>query len=479
MKLILIILILSLLTGCIVSNNTDPTSPSPVPDSTGAEKEVISASEEVNCIYVSNKGNDDSGNGTLNNPYKTISYALTLAEPGDTVVLGEGIYEERVRIRKPDITIKSKEGEKAVIKIPMTDEEMDIAVMFDVDSSGSKLEGLEITGGYYYGIFLQTTWDWGEPERYGASNIIINNCKIHDTGRDCIKITPCCDDVLISNCEIYNSGKGPANIEAENAEGIDNVNGDRMIVRDCHIHDIATTGIYFKGGATGCLIERTLVENCGEGGIMAGFDTSPEYFDLSINPDYYESIDGTIKNCIVSTTEYAGIGLYASKNTKILNNTIINTAKKGHSAIYFGISYQDWEPVGKRPPSINPIIMNNIAVSDNTLSVAVRYSEDLEGLSGLSGMPNMDYNLYYNSSGNAIFSDTRPDSILEEGNLSQWKQHIYGDKNSFEENPLLNSSGHLMEDSPAVGRGFTIEEVTDDYDRELRSPPYDTGADEI
>jgi hypothetical protein len=90
-----------------------------------------------------------------------------------------------------------------------------------------------------------------------------------------------------------------------------------MLVQQCHIHDIPGAGLYAKGGAIGAKIEQCLVEGCGEAGILVGFDSSPEYFDTGFNPDYYESIDGEVTNCIVVDTQYSGIGMYAAKEPKI------------------------------------------------------------------------------------------------------------------------------------------------------------------
>ncbi len=57
---------------------------------------------------------------------------------------------------------------------------------------------MEVTGGYYYGIKFEKKWDWGDPgDRSGASNILLENLVIHDTGNAGIKITPGCDDIKI------------------------------------------------------------------------------------------------------------------------------------------------------------------------------------------------------------------------------------------------------------------------------------------
>src|SRR5688572_3226060 len=121
--------------------------------------------------------------------------------------------------------------------------------------------------------------------------------------------------VTIRRCEIFNSGRlyPPGTpFDNKNAEGIDNVSSDFTLVQDCYVHDIATTGVYFKGGATDCIVERTRVERCGQAGILLGFDTSPEFFDTDANPRYFESIRCIARNCIVEDTNYAGIGLYAA-----------------------------------------------------------------------------------------------------------------------------------------------------------------------
>ena len=215
----------------------------------------------------------------------------------------------------------------------------------------------------------------------------------------------------------------PVKVDPESAEAIDNVNGDRMLVQDCFIHDIPATGLYAKGGATGMIVERCLIKDCGGAGVLVGFDTSPEWFDLDVNPDYYENIDGTVRNCIIVDTRYSGIGLYAAKNAKIYNNTLINVAQLDHSALFFGLTYQDWEPYAGRPPSLNPVIRNNIFVLSHgttTACVYINFNDELGGLSGLSGMPVMSNNRYCAMNRAAEFKDERPDHNFV-GDLAQWQ----------------------------------------------------------
>lgn len=184
-------------------------------------------------IYVSTNGSDSTGNGTIEKPYNTISFALTQANVGDEILLRgapyllNNKYFENIRIRIPSVTISSMDGEWAIIECPINNEDIESCIMFDAesdiegykDSSGSKLKRVEVIGGYYYGIKFETRWEWGNPnDRGGASNILIEDVVIHDTGNTGIKITPGCDDITIQCTEIYNKGR----VRPDSAEAVDN-----------------------------------------------------------------------------------------------------------------------------------------------------------------------------------------------------------------------------------------------------------------
>ncbi len=424
-------------------------------------------------IYVSTTGNDTTGNGSYSAPFRTMARALQGADSGSVITLRGGTYNEMVEIDQPGITLRSAWGEWAHISNPTNNSSIHSSVYLDLNARHTILQRLEISGGYYYGIKLESAWGWGDEF---ATHVLIDGCRIHDSGRDCIKITPGCDDVTIRRCEIYNSGQR----DPSNAEGIDNVNGDRCLVQDCHIHDIATNGLYFKGGATGCVAERCWVENTGAGGIFVGFDTSPEWFDTLANPGYYENIYGVVRNCIIRNTTYAGIAMYCAYHPKIYNNTIINTAASAHSPIYFGLAYQDWEPHNGRPPTVAPVIKNNISYQGPGYPddmIYVRYSTDLGGLRALSGMPAMERNRYYRSGGAANFEDRRPESLYS-GNLAGWRTHIGGDYRSQEADPLLDGAGHLTSASTCIDSAEATAYVSYDYDRAWRAGLGDIGADE-
>ena len=427
-----------------------------------------SANDPARGIYVATNGNDSTATGSLSAPYKSINTALESAHPGDTIILRSGTYREgiNVRVRTPNITIKSRKGEWAIIDLTTHDAgaDEDSGVYFDVESSGGKLQGVEVKGGFY-AVCMETKWDWGDPsDRVGASNILIEDCILHDSKYDVIKIKPNCNNVTIRYNEIYNSGKAfagrPLNGE-DNAEGIDNVNGDNMKVQNNYIHDICSNGVYAKGGATDALIENNRIERAYGAGIMVGFDTSPDFFDLAVNPRYYENIRGVVRNNLLIDIGWEGIGLYGSKDAKVYNNTLVNVTTGGqyHSAIYFGLTYQDWDAGAVRPANINPNIYNNIISQPSNIvrpmiEIRYAYEDELGGsLPALDGNPIMSNNCYYIAGKHAEFEDYRPGSVLESAGLSAWKTHIGGDAGSLEVNPSLGAD-YMPTNSQCTGMGL-------------------------
>lgn len=438
-------------------------------------------------VHVAKSGNDEIGVGSAVAPFLTIGRGVLAAKSGDTIRVHGGVYCESVRILLPDITLTSADNEWAVIQSVIAEGESPrFCLMFDVDASGGVVRRMELVGGYY-SVFLQTRFDWGGPDRSGASDILVEDCKIHDSGRDCIKVTPNCDRVTVRRCEIFNSGQlyppGTPD-DNKNAEGIDNVNADQMVVQDCYVHDTATTGVYFKGGSRDCVVERTRVARCGRAGILLGFDTSPEFFDLAANPGYYECVNGVVRNCHVEDTQYAGIGVFSADGALVANNTIVRTARLGHCPIYFGIVLQDYDPAAGRPPSRNARIRNNIVLQPADVAapmVGIRFTEELGGLAGLSGSPVMSNNLYFASGAALRFSDARPGSVLDKGSLADWQAHIGGDRDSFSADPFLAADGRLTAASPAIDRAAVLADVRDDLDTEARpaGAAPDIGADEF
>jgi hypothetical protein len=430
--------------------------------------------DPANGIYVSPTGNDATADGSIDKPYKSINTALGKVQSGGTIILRNGVYKEgrRTRIQKSNITIKSRKGEWGVIDLTTYDagnQEHSAVDFYSEDQttrnvlSGGKLQCIEVIGGYY-AVTMETKWNWGGDDDWkAASDIIIEDCKLHDSRNDVVKVKPNSKNITIRYNEIYNSGKefnDCGNPDGRsNAEGIDNVNGNNMVVQNNYIHDICTNGIYAKGGATNALIENNRIERANGSGIQIGFETNLEYFDTKVNPRYYENINGVVRNNLIINTVLSGIGLYAAKDAQIYNNTLVNVNTHGsyHSAIYFGVATQDGEPYKGSPPNINPDIHHNIVNQPTTFVrpiVEIRYSIErgIYHLSALDGKPKMNNNCYYIAGKNASFTDNRPDGIKNAG-LAAWKTHIGGENGTIEANPSLNAN-YMPTNTQCAGMGI-------------------------
>ncbi|MCC6726795.1 MAG: right-handed parallel beta-helix repeat-containing protein [Saprospiraceae bacterium] len=429
--------------------------------------------------YVAPNGNDNNP-GSLGSPFKTLPAAIDAASPGDVIELRNGNYaSNEIRIGKSNLTIRSYPGEWAVITAPTNIEDVASCIWYnEPEVTGGTLERLEIVGGYYYGVSFETNWDWGKPTRKGVSNITLRNCKIHDTGRDCIKIKPACNGIQILACELYNSGVGPSNSVANggpNAEGIDNVNGDGMVVRNCYIHNISTSGVYAKGGVKDCIIEENLIYGVQEGGILLGFYTDAEFFDQDgTNPAFYECQYSLARNNIVYNTGGAGIGFFAARNCSAYNNTVVTGSGQFHAPLYFspGDIWID-DNTTLTPPCLNVLAFNNIFVDqsgtgDEDYTVQIR-----EG--ALTGTNEINRNIYHKTSGDAKFDDGVSWPALS---FAQWKSQLGFDANSQEANPLIDNNLHLQSNSPAIDAG-QASPAARDYDTHPRSGSFDIGADEF
>jgi parallel beta-helix repeat protein len=364
LPLILIVAIVAALLPATLASALKAPAGTPAAPGNVGPRLYVGGADPANGIYVSPTGNDAAATGSISAPYKSINAALAKAQPGGTVILREGVYHEgtEVRLRKSNITIKSREGEWAVIELPIRNPDCgeNSAVACDPEVSGFKLQSVEVIGGFY-AISLNSKWGWhGNDDWMAASNITIEDCMLHDSKYEVVKVKPNCNDVTIRYCEIYNAGRaelGTANwLNGEgHGEAIDNVQGDRMTVQNNYMHDL-NIGIYAKGGAADCLFENNIVENALGAGIQVGFDTNLEWFDSVANPQYYESIRCIVRNNLIIDAGWEGIGLYASKDAQVYNNTVVdavNGRMQYHSALYFGVVPQDGQVGYGHPANVN------------------------------------------------------------------------------------------------------------------------------
>jgi|GEM_PF-4563632 len=134
-------------------------------------------------VYVAQTGNDDTGTGTITQPFQSVEKALSQVKPGETVYLRGGRYpavQARINVQataaKP-VIVASYPGEKAVLegKTGVTKGDCNIsnhgnAVIHIDRSSHVKIQNLEISSSPGCGINLTD-----------SDSVTVSGNKIHST----------------------------------------------------------------------------------------------------------------------------------------------------------------------------------------------------------------------------------------------------------------------------------------------------------
>jgi hypothetical protein len=402
----------------------------------------------MSTYYVATGGSNDAS-GSIKAPLKTIQYAINKAKDGDTINVRGGDYRlsSGLRITK-GLTIQGYGSEKVRIIAPTSDANIENAVNTG-EADNVRLRKLDISGGYYYAIKSE-----------GGDRLLIDRCRVHDSGRDVIKLTPGTDRSIIQNTRIYNSGRR----DPSNAEGIDAVNANDAILRDSTIYDTTTNGVYYKGGSRNTIIERNRITRTGHSAILLGQSTDPEFFSDN-NPNHYESINGIVRNNVVWNVEGAGVGAWGALNARIYNNTLYNVAKT-----YFG---------GLLVQSENDLASRNVSLRNNIVVVGGNRPILNIREGGLTGDFDSNYNLFsrINGSGSTVVDEVHGYN----GGIAGWKAMGF-DTRTLTGNPKLDAGRgyRLSSSSSAINRGITLSAVTNDLDKQSRplSGRTDIGADE-
>lgn len=288
-------------------------------ENTGADTQ----NNNGNIYYVSKEDSEDE------RTYKTISEAVEKAQPGDTIIVKEGDYNEKVKIHnKQDITIKA-EGEVTIDGKNLS------GSLFSIKNSKNVcVEGF---------VFAHMLADSSQGVKvYGdnTSDITIDNCVFED-----IRCVHEKDDDKGSNA-IYVVGSSTTPI-------------DNIVIKNCKCTDVAagfSEVISFEGNITNFLIENVMITSnnvksnigiciCGNQGTC-----EDKKLDRPRN--------GTIRNCNVSKCKSpydpdSSYGLYieVAENILVENNTVslceggIEIGAEIASSAFSGIKKGDTENI--------------------------------------------------------------------------------------------------------------------------------------
>ena len=273
--------------------------------------------------------NDDNP-GTSDLPWETVTHAAAQAEPGDTIQIHPGVYEE-VELERSGtdsawITFRGTNQDSVTIPGFTFNESVSNVHLTNVSGYpvwGVYLEGenhyialtnLDVSGGDD-GIHMTLGYSGEEPYHGRVSHITIENCRIHDSHFSGINGTPGpCDTLVMRNLEVFQS---KTEGEGFGMDGIAIEKGTHILVEDCVVHDMSSDGIDlnsrdFDGFAENIIVRRNLVYRNHQNGIKlwsggrlennAIWGQGNAAVVLDRNSGVYEMINNTIAYNMWDTT---------------------------------------------------------------------------------------------------------------------------------------------------------------------------------
>ena len=304
----------------------------------------------------------DNNAGTISSPWKTVEYAVSHVQAGDTVYVASGHYK--------GFTIASSGTASDPIVLMGTHQDS-VYILGGVEIgkgvhhwiiSGFTIEQFDVWGIFIRGenhhidlnhltvqggeAGIRMTWgEDGQPPYDGeVSNIRITDSKIGDCVYTAVDGSPGpCKNIFLKNIDV--SGAGGQNSDW-GADGIAIERGDSIVVEDCFVHDNTGDGIDlnsrdFDGYAEKILIQRNIVSGnyrsgikaWGGGNIVNNVVVDQGFVPIltGVFPGVYKIIHNTVafnmQNPDYSTRNYAFISGYPNDDTQISANvqlTLVN-----------------------------------------------------------------------------------------------------------------------------------------------------------
>ena len=305
--------------------------------------------------YISLSG-DDANNGLIETPWRTIEYGISQMDPGDTLIIREGEYYEKLRLEvsgtpQNPIIIRNYPGETPLI-IGREHEGNGLVI----SASNFKLIGLTfqdwdenaiwIESSQYFDIINCTVYDvqYGIGVADDSHDFTLRNCAIHDFtlyGYDISPVTDrICYNALIMDCIVYHGSDPEQNVDGfaighgaqrgftvVNCTAIDvydgfDISSDETLLTGCYSIDCWNTGYKLWG-------DNITLVNC---------------IDYGSNNNLELDWSGTPKTVTINNSDFINSNTFSvwveNKLDKIrIFNTIIAGGK--NIAICFENGYSD------------------------------------------------------------------------------------------------------------------------------------------
>ncbi len=376
-------------------------------------------------------------------PYPTLTAAVNVVQPGDTIEIHTGIYPGGLFFANLKgtaaqwITIRGAAGETVIFQggsnaIQLT------------DPAYLHFKNLIFQHQTGNGINIDDGGSYATPARH----IVLERCTFRDMAasgnNDLLKLSGL-DDFEVRHCTFRNGAAG--------GSGIDMVGCHRGLILGNMFENMGSNAIQAKGGTEHVRIEANFFKNCGQRTLNLGGSTGLVFF----RPDTarFEAANLRVySNVIVGSV--AAVAYVGSVNVDVVNNTIYLPERWVVRILQETVDPSRFVECGDNR------FINNIVVRNAGLSTEVN-----------------------------VGPNTRPQTFTFSNNLwhhldnPNWNGPslpVAETNGIVNKNPLLVNPAagdfHLLPNSPAAGAGMAVSEPTLDFYRLRFAAPRSIGASE-
>ncbi len=174
-------------------------------------------SAQVSEYYVATDGSDDSGAGSISNPWATITHALSRVPDGSTILVRPGLYTGRISLQgnfTQGVTVRSEIPYRAQLR------NNDRVIVSYSGCEGVTLEGFDIAHtGAGAGALVIHLDGGGMSAR--TSRITLRNNVLHDSyNNDILKINNNARDILVEGNIFYNQAGSDEHIDVNSVTNV-------------------------------------------------------------------------------------------------------------------------------------------------------------------------------------------------------------------------------------------------------------------
>ncbi|WP_298185041.1 right-handed parallel beta-helix repeat-containing protein, partial [Acidiferrobacter sp.] len=215
--------------------------------------------------YVATTGSDSNNGLSPQTPFLTIQHAIETVGPGGTIEIMGGTYPGGITIDHPGtasgwITMEPYQNEQVTIDGSHT---MNDVFFYNATGAATywEVKGLNITNAQQYTVQIS------------VPDVKLVDNDISGAHNDLVKLVQAAHDVVIWGNKIHNNNAAPGS----NAQGVDMVGSQNVLVAHNTVYNIASIGMYGKGNAGHITFEDNALNNIYSRGIMLGESTGVQY----------------------------------------------------------------------------------------------------------------------------------------------------------------------------------------------------------